>query len=424
MDEDRLYCLELMEHRRVREHLTEDEWLDLEDFEKDEKEAAANKDEASESSSSDKSVDPVTVACYRAKELLAMADEDEGGSSIKAEDDDEAKLEQPKHDKSIVFGHQKEAPAPAATETETVHGFVKVSSVENVSLEKKMVETERKYDGSSAGSSIPARDDTAESFTCGSIGSSDNSEKLKGHSENEDSDLSFGEVDELNELLDRHENGEVIDEDRLYDLDLFCRWQNGEEIASDKDADLSAFQQQRRKERKYRKEYQQLLDRREKGRRIDDARLYNLEMVERRRIGDNLSQEEMSNLLNFEEHETQSTPKAAARKSEVTEGSHLATHHQPRIEHERDGDSRGSGELFHASKGPPHAQPLLTAVAKAGEQADAAEHAEKTEAGNGDGSASDDGSSTSIAEIEVVRAMIVVSRKSDGRRRSRKIPLT
>ena len=147
-------------------------------------------------------------------------------------------------------------------------------------------------------------------------------------------------------------------------------------------------------------------------------------MVERRRIGDNLSQEEMSNLLNFEEHETQSTPKAAARKSEVTEGSHLATHHQPRIEHERDGDSRGSGELFHASKGPPHAQPLLTAVTKAGEQADAAEHAEKTEAGNGDGSASDDGSSTSIAEIEVVRAMIVVSRKSDGRRRSRKIPLT
>lgn len=182
MDEDRLYCLELMEHRRVREHLTEDEWLDLEDFEKDEKEAAANKDESSESSSSDKSEDPVTVACDRAKELLAMADEDEGGSSIKAEDDDETKLEQPKHDKSIVFGHQKEAPAPAATET--VHGFVKVSSVENVSLEKKMVETERKYDGSSAGSSIPARDDTAESFTCGSIGSSDNSEKLKGHSEN------------------------------------------------------------------------------------------------------------------------------------------------------------------------------------------------------------------------------------------------
>ena len=171
MDEDRLYCLELMEHRRVREHLTEDEWLDLEDFKKDEKEAAANKDESSESSSSDKSEDPVTVACDRAKELLAMADEDEGGSSIKAEDDDETKLEQPKHDKSIFFGNQKEAPAA----TETVHGFVKVSSVENVSLEKKMVETERKYDGSSAGSSIPARDDTAESFTCGSIGSSDNS---------------------------------------------------------------------------------------------------------------------------------------------------------------------------------------------------------------------------------------------------------
>ena len=121
-------------------------------------------------------------------------------------------------------------------------------------------------------------------------------------------------------------------------------------------------------------------------------------MVERRRIGDNLSQEEMSNLLNFEEHETQSTPKAAARKSEVTKGSHLATHHQPRIEHERDGDSRGSGELFHASKGPPHAQPLLTAVTKAGEQANAAEHAEKTEAGNGDGSASDDGSSTSSGD--------------------------
>ena len=39
--------------------------------------------------------------------------------------------------------------------------------------------------------------------------------------EPDDSSLSSGELDELDELLERQDSGEEIDEDRLYELDLF-----------------------------------------------------------------------------------------------------------------------------------------------------------------------------------------------------------
>ena len=90
--------------------------------------------------------------------------------------------------------------------------------------------------------------------------------------------MSSGEVDELNDLLDRQENGEDIDEDRLYELDLFDKWQSGEELDDEEKADLDAFKKKRRKERGYRKEFEDLLRRRDSGEDIDEDRLYCLEL--------------------------------------------------------------------------------------------------------------------------------------------------
>jgi hypothetical protein len=71
--------------------------------------------------------------------------------------------------------------------------------------------------------------------------------------------LSSGEVGELNDLLDRPDNGEEIDEDRLYELDLFNKRQSGEKLEDEEVADLEAFKQRRRGERLYRREFQALL---------------------------------------------------------------------------------------------------------------------------------------------------------------------
>ena len=71
-------------------------------------------------------------------------------------------------------------------------------------------------------------------------------------SSNEDIDvasLDSAELQELDGLLDMHENGKDINEDRLYDLDLYDRWQNGEELDSQEMDDLVDFKQRRKEAR-------------------------------------------------------------------------------------------------------------------------------------------------------------------------------
>jgi len=115
----------------------------------------------------------------------------------------------------------------------------------------------------------------------------------------EDSSLSSGEIDELNSLLDRQERGEVVDEARLYELDLFDKYQSGEILDDDEKKALAAFRLRRRQERAYRREFQDLLDKRESGEEVDDDRLYCLELYARRQLGEELSEDELLDLADL-----------------------------------------------------------------------------------------------------------------------------
>jgi hypothetical protein len=63
---------------------------------------------------------------------------------------------------------------------------------------------------------------------------------------------------------------------------------------------------------------------------------------------------------------------AQASTAESRTGAHLQDPNQLIIEHESDGDSLGSGELFDAPRGPRPAKPLPAAAIKAREQAEVA----------------------------------------------------
>ena len=66
----------------------------------------------------------------------------------------------------------------------------------------------------------------------------------------------------------------------------------------------------------------------------------------------------------------QAEAEAASNEAATKPGAHLTALNQPTLEHESDGDSLGSGELFDAPKEPTPDKPLLAAAIKAREQAE------------------------------------------------------
>jgi hypothetical protein len=81
VDEDRMYCLELFARQHLGEELTEDELMDLEDFEKEETAAAAKAKAQSETVEKEMSDDPNASAGARANELPDKAEKRDRDSS-------------------------------------------------------------------------------------------------------------------------------------------------------------------------------------------------------------------------------------------------------------------------------------------------------------------------------------------------------
>eukprot|EP00980_Cylindrotheca_fusiformis_P001624 scaffold368_cov125-Cylindrotheca_fusiformis.AAC.2 len=103
----------------------------------------------------------------------------------------------------------------------------------------------------------------------------DDSRDGSGYSQTDpyyDSSLSSFELDELERLIDLQEDGEDIDEDRLRDLDLFDRWRYGETLSDDEMKHVDAFRKKRRRERAYRKEFEELVELQEEGEDVDQER--------------------------------------------------------------------------------------------------------------------------------------------------------
>jgi hypothetical protein len=145
---------------------------------------------------------------------------------------------------------------------------------------------------------------------------------MEREGEADDSSLSSGEADELNELLDRQDNGEEIDEDRLYELDLFDKWRGGDELDDEEQADVGAFKDKRRSERRRRREFQDLLDKRENGEDVDEDRLYFLELLARQHLGEELKEDELLDLEDFENEEKEKVAVAkASAKAQASDGS-------------------------------------------------------------------------------------------------------
>ena len=134
---------------------------------------------------------------------------------------------------------------------------------------------------------------------------------------------------EYNDLLDCQDAGEEVDEDRLYLLELWDRRKHGEELNDEELDDLDEFEDGEKKKLKgshpaeeseeeravrYDKEYNDLLDLQDAGEEVDEDRLYFLELFDRRQHGEELTDEELDDLDEFEVKEKEK--RDSARKSE------------------------------------------------------------------------------------------------------------
>eukprot|EP00980_Cylindrotheca_fusiformis_P029235 scaffold22766_cov131-Cylindrotheca_fusiformis.AAC.1 len=153
-------------------------------------------------------------------------------------------------------------------------------------------------------------------FRGGSVSTEEASDRSSSHS------LSSGEIAELNELLNDQEDGRQVDDSRLYELELFDRWKAGEQMNDNDLENLADFRDKRKKQRNFRKEFLLLLEKSAEGEEIDDDRLYYLELYERQKGGGGLQQNEAAELSGFlADHDTWfSDRETSPRKRPETEG--------------------------------------------------------------------------------------------------------
>ena len=108
---------------------------------------------------------------------------------------------------------------------------------------------------------------------------------------------------ELNDLLRRRDNGEEVDGDRLYELDLLHRFRSNEMLSPQEREDLANLQKRRSLEKTLYKEYIEMAEQQEKGERIDEDRFYLLDLFDRYIQGEELTEEEDQIVYQFEQDE-------------------------------------------------------------------------------------------------------------------------
>jgi hypothetical protein len=106
-------------------------------------------------------------------------------------------------------------------------------------------------------------------------------------------------ADELNELLDQQEQGEEIDEDRLFELELFDRHRHGKELTDD-ELEVLEFFKKRRGDHEVAAESPAFDAQLSPIEEVNEDHLYSLELVDRRRVGEDLTDRELDDLELFE----------------------------------------------------------------------------------------------------------------------------
>jgi hypothetical protein len=115
--------------------------------------------------------------------------------------------------------------------------------------------------------------------------------------------LTCSEKQKLEGLIKMQENGDDIDEEELYELELRDRFATGEKLIPEELDDLNFILQRRKKQGIYRNELEVLRSKIEAGEPIDEARYYFLELVEKQRLGHSLNEEELADIEDFEAEE-------------------------------------------------------------------------------------------------------------------------
>ena len=119
--------------------------------------------------------------------------------------------------------------------------------------------------------------------------SNENDDDSESEKSADDSDDSKGGDDESS-----------VDEERLYELELFERHRNGEELAGEELKDWETFNEKRRVERPDKMELADLTDKVSWGQPVDEVRLHCLKLLDKKRRGDPLTEEEIEVVRAFE----------------------------------------------------------------------------------------------------------------------------
>ncbi|CAJ1944431.1 unnamed protein product [Cylindrotheca closterium] len=137
--------------------------------------------------------------------------------------------------------------------------------------------------------------------------------------DDDDSLPSTGEFEEFEELLGRQGSHEEFDEKRLHALQLLMKWNNGDGLDTTQRNDLASIRYQRRKDRYYKREFEDLLAKGDQGNEVDEDRIYFLQLYARRLLGEHLSYDEVVELQRFEDDEAisfEKEPEIAPKRKE------------------------------------------------------------------------------------------------------------
>jgi hypothetical protein len=144
--------------------------------------------------------------------------------------------------------------------------------------------------------------------------------KVANYDDQDDySSLSSWELDELDDLVERQERGLNVPESRLRNLELFDKWQNDEALDKDDLKAVDRFKKHRKRERGYGRELINLIESKERGEEIDFDRLAALELFARHHTGEELTEDELESLKEFERGENESTEGDASKDSAIVD---------------------------------------------------------------------------------------------------------
>jgi hypothetical protein len=97
---------------------------------------------------------------------------------------------------------------------------------------------------------------------------------------------------EVAELLGRKKQGISYDEARLRGLELLGRQLRGEDLTDEEQEELDLFHRRRRREKRETRELQILMDRKDKGEKVDEGAIYKLQLLAKKRNYETMTKDE------------------------------------------------------------------------------------------------------------------------------------